>query len=94
MDMLALLLSVAGFAALALSMPRHHRDLFGRPPSPRRARALFIAGWVQLIAALMPCIAASGWTIGLTVWFGTLSVAGFAVALVMTLAARRKAHKI
>ncbi len=93
MVMLALLLSVAGFAALALSMPRHHRDLFGRPPSPRRTRALFIAGWVFLAAALMPCIAASGWPVGLTVWFGTVSIAGFAVALAMTVAARRKSRK-
>ena len=91
--MLALLLSAAGFAALALAMQRHHRDLFGRSPSPFRARALFIAGWVLLIAAMLPCIAASGWAVGLTLWFGTVSITGFIVALTMTLAARRKSRK-
>ena len=84
MALAALLLALAGFAALALSMKKHHRDLFGAPPPRGRAMAFQAAGWTLLALSIMPCVIESGWSVGLVLWFGLLTVAALVVALSMT----------
>jgi hypothetical protein len=80
MTLTTLALLLAGFAALALSMHKHHRDLFG--VAPRRARALLLRGlgWTLLAAALVPAIGGQGASVGVVLWFGVATAAALAVA--------------
>lgn len=84
MVLAALILATAGFAGLALSMHKHHRDLFGKPPSRPRALAFAGAGWTLLALSFGASIVASGWAIGTVFWIGILTVAAFVVVLALT----------
>lgn len=83
MDLAALALALAGFAALALSMHKHHRDIVGTAPTFPRRLALRVAGWLLLGLSLAFCVAPFGWAIGLVHWTGLLTVAGVTIALVL-----------
>ena len=84
MDLAALVLATAGFAAIALSMHKHHRDLFGRPPSRPRALAFAGAGWALLALSFWVCIVVSGWAIGPVLWIGLLTLAALVIVLALT----------
>ena len=83
-----LVLSCSGFAALALSMHRHHRDLFGRPPARLRKLALNLAGWALLCASVVASVIGQGFSIGLTLWFGIITLAALLVVTSLTYAPR------
>lgn len=81
---LALVLSCAGFVALALAMDRHHKQFRRRVPS-RSLRLLLRAGGVAgLGAGFAACIVDSGWSNGSVLWFGILSAAALSVAMGLT----------
>lgn len=80
----ALTLAIFGFAALALSMHKHHRDVFGAPPTHARRLPLRVAGWVLLGLSFAPCIAQAGWAIGIVLWLGLLTAAALAIVLLVT----------
>ncbi len=84
MTILALLLAVVGFVLLALSLPKHHRDLLGTMPSRTVERAFRASGWLLLGTSLLTCIATSGVSIGLVLWTAVLTVAAIAVVLLIT----------
>ena len=77
-------LALAGFATLALSMQKHHRDLFGKLPSRRRALVLHCMGWALLGLSFAACILHSGWSTGPVLWFGVLTIAALITALTLT----------
>ncbi len=76
-EIAAPLLALAGMAFLALGMERHFPEVLGRPGLRRGWRA---AGCLLLAAALMQCVAARGFAIGLVLWSGLLSAGVLAVA--------------
>jgi Protein of unknown function (DUF3325) len=78
------LLTLAGFAALALSLKKHHKAVFDTFPSASRTLALRVAGWLALIAATDWCIRSFGTGYGLVVETALLNLAGVAVALTLT----------
>jgi hypothetical protein len=78
------LLTLAGFAAIALSMKKHHKAVAGVFPSPGRVRALQVGGWLALVLATAWCIFVFGVGYGLVVETALLNVAGVAVALTLT----------
>ena len=84
MEATAFLLAIAGCGALALCLHKHHRALFGAPPSRARALALHASGWILLGLSFAACILASSWTIGPVLWLGLLTVATLATALTLT----------
>ncbi|MGO1068911.1 DUF3325 domain-containing protein [Lysobacter sp. CA199] len=88
--MLALLLCVAGFAALASAMDRHRSVLTTRPLRPRLRTALRAAGALALASALLPCIAAWGPAQGAVGWFGALSAGAAVVLLTLRYAPSRR----
>lgn len=81
---LSLVLSCAGFGSIALSMRRHHQDVFGKAPGRLRKLMLGTAGWLLLGASIWPAIARDGVSIGLTFWFGIITVAALIVAMSLT----------
>lgn len=80
----ALVLSFTGFAAIALSMRRHHQDVLGTPPGRSRKLVLGMAGWLLLGASIWPAIAADGVSVGITFWFGVIALAALIVAMSLT----------
>lgn len=82
---LALALACAGFAALALAMERHHRQVWHRAPGRGLCWSLRLAGAGGLGAALAVCVACAGVAVGVVLWAGLLSAA--AVLVVLGLAA-------
>jgi hypothetical protein len=78
-----LLLSFAGFAALALSMPKHHRDLFAKNYRLLWEVALRSVGWALLAASLAPAIIGQGVSIGIVLWIGSATVAAIGVAMLL-----------
>jgi hypothetical protein len=87
-------LLLAGFAALALSTHRHHRDLFGR--APRRARAFLLrcAGWALLAGALAAAIGEQGASVGIVLWFGVATAVALAVAATLSMVSSRKKRRL
>lgn len=69
------LLSLAGFASLALAMIRHQEDLFGKALHPNATRGLRVAGWLFLLLALWRAVSGMGWSFGLTAYSGHTSAA-------------------
>lgn len=84
MSLAALLLSFASFATLALSMPKHHRDLFGNAPTRSRELGLRGSGWILLTASVIPAIIDHGISVGIVLWFGVITVSALAVAMLLT----------
>lgn len=82
--LLAFFLAIIGFASLALSMHRHHRDLFSCPPSRLRSVGFSLIGWCLLISSFWVCIVSSGWAIGPVLWVGILTIAALIIVLALT----------
>ncbi|MXO64306.1 DUF3325 domain-containing protein [Altericroceibacterium endophyticum] len=74
-----LALLILGFAALALSMKRHHRDVFARLLSRREMLLARAGAAVCIVAALALAIGQFGSAYGVLVWFGYLSIAAWIV---------------
>jgi hypothetical protein len=89
MMLVALVLALAGFAALAMAMDRHARDLLRRAPSPRDVRLRRCGGAFALAAAYGVMVAERGALIGTVLWFGLLSLAAAAVLLTIARIAAR-----
>ena len=83
MTLLAFALAYVGMLALCLAMPRHHRQLFSRAPSPLLHRGLRLLAGGLLIAIVMLDVAALGVSIGLIVCLGQLMCAGLLVGLML-----------
>ena len=74
-----LLISLAGFAALALATERHAEHLLGRLPAPQWRLLARAIGWALLAIALALGIGALGTGVGITLWLGWLSIAALAL---------------
>jgi hypothetical protein len=92
MLLLALIASLIGFAALALALGRHHRQVWRREPSARRRWLLRAVGTACLLAGLLLCAAQVGWAQGLIWWAGLLSIAALLVSLLLSFRPNWLAH--
>lgn len=81
---LCVALAFAGFAALALSMDRHHRAALSGPVPRSRKRLLRVAGWLGLALAFAAAVALDGWNFGPVQATGALTAAALGVALLLT----------
>jgi hypothetical protein len=84
MNILCLVLSFWGFAAISASMERHAKEIFAASGEPQLRRLRLLSGYALLALALFPAIAANGLSIGIAVWFGALALASTALALLLT----------
>jgi hypothetical protein len=73
--LLAFLLSLAGFAALACATNRQQRDLFGKALQPAMTRMVSLVGTAALLGALGILVAQYGWGLGLVMFSGHTSLA-------------------
>jgi hypothetical protein len=72
--LLAFMLCLAGFAALALAMRRQQRDIIGRSLRPATTYALRASGACALLFALGILVAWHGWSLGLVMFSGHTSI--------------------
>jgi high-affinity Fe2+/Pb2+ permease len=72
--LLAFLLCLAGFAALALAMRRQQRDIIGRSLRPATTYVLRASGTCALLFALGILVAWHGWSLGLVMFSGHTSI--------------------
>ncbi len=86
--LLAVVLSLSGFAALALSMKRHQRDLIGRALSERERVLARSAGALAIAASLAVAMAGFGPGLGAIAWFGHMSLAAWIVVTALCWHAR------
>ena len=80
---LVIVLSLAGWALLALGLSGHHRAWFGTSPSPSRRRFLRGTGWACLPLAWWLAVEGHGYELGSVYWAAMLMLAALAWALVM-----------
>lgn len=76
--------ALLGFAALALGMHRHYRQLWHRPLHSSTQLLLRSLGAVLLMASFATSVAHAGWAIGAVLWLGCLTVAALSLAMALT----------
>lgn len=72
--LLCILLAIGAFAALALSMKRHQRDLAGRALGQRETGLARAIGWTLVALILAIDTAAFGFGYALVAWAGQLTM--------------------
>lgn len=78
-----LVVSVAGFLALALATERQAEHLLGRLPALRSRRLARMAGWILLSTSLAWAIGVLGLGVGITLWLGWLSIAALSWVFIL-----------
>lgn len=81
---LAFLFALIGFAALALAMRRHHRDLFGEEPSQLRQMAFRVVGALGLATSYGRIWRTWGFIEGTIDWSCLASLAAIVIAFILT----------
>lgn len=81
--------ALAGFAALALAMHRHQRQIWHRTLGRGAGGWLRLAGAGGLAASFAASVTAAGWAVGPVLWLGWLTAAALTVALALTWWPRR-----
>jgi uncharacterized membrane protein len=72
--LLAFVLCLAGFTALAFATRRQQRDIIGRPLRLATTYVLRVAGACALLFALGMLVARQGWGLGLVMFSGHTSI--------------------
>ena len=72
--LLAFVLCLAGFAALAFAMHRQQREIIGRPLRSITTNVLRLGGACALLCALGVLVARNGWSLGLVMFSGHTSL--------------------
>lgn len=91
MTLLAFVLTLLGFAALALAMDRHLRQVRRAAPTGCLRELLRATGTLTLAASLAVCVFEAGWGTGWVVWFGLLSAAAMMIVLALSYWPQRSA---
>lgn len=69
------------FFALASSMSKHQKQIFGDELTPAKTQLATILGWFLLIVALIICMMSAQLSNMISYWIGVLSFAAFFVGL-------------
>lgn len=84
----ALAACVAGMGWLALAMPAHAQQVWGRAVTPATARVLRVLGALGLLSALALCLAVDHASMAALVWVMATAGAAFLVAFILAWRAR------
>lgn len=93
-NLLAFLLILLGFGLLAVSMPRHYRDI--RPgraaPSVALSRLYCLAGFFMLSVVCVWYSQSHGLALGLVYWTGQLTLAALLLSILLSYCPQRLLH--
>lgn len=92
--LVAFVLSLAGFGALACATHRQQRDLFGKALQPATRRMLRLVALAALLCAFGVLVAQHGWALGLVMFSGHTSLAAGIVVWVLIGYARTQGRKL
>jgi len=84
----ALLACMAGMGWLALAMPAHAQQVWGRAVAPATARVLRVLGTLGLLASLALCLAVDHASMAVLVW--VMALAGSALLVAFSLSWRAR----
>lgn len=84
----ALLLNYIGLFALNLSMERNAKLVLEAPLSLKKIQILKVFGWIFLALSLFHSILAWGVSIGITAWFGVITLIAGAIVFIQSYRAR------
>ena len=87
--LLAWLMALPGFAALALGMERHQRYLAPGKPGRRAIHGVRLAGALLLALSLSMCVARWQPSLGAAIWLGVITFAALVLGLIFTYCARK-----
>ena len=79
-------LTTLGFFALASSMSKHQKQLFGQELDVSKTKLATIVGWVLLILALVLCLFTGAVSNMISYWIGSLTFAALVVGLTLSYA--------
>ena len=77
------LFAYGGMLGLCQGLERHYKQVWGVQCPPWRRRVLRGLGWLGLGASLASCVQAWGWAMGPVAWFGSMSLAGLALVMLL-----------
>ena len=77
-------ISSLGFFALASSMTKHQKQIFGHELNSQKTRYATIIGWALLIIALMVCIVSGSVSNMISYWLGALTFAALFTGLCLS----------
>lgn len=78
------LLALVGFASLLIAITRHQQDWLHRKLPPLTVRILRLSGFAALVLAFAVAGGGLGWSYGVAVSFGWLTIASALVVTVNT----------
>lgn len=70
--------------AISVSMDKHYKQIMNRPLNPKWQKVAYWAGWIFMIFSLIFCMRSWGVSIGITAWFGVLTMAACALIITLT----------
>ncbi len=88
----AILLALAGFTLIALSMGRHQVDIVGRRLGAVASKGARLGGYALLMLALLLDLVAFGAGYGGVAWFGQLSISAWSVVVWLCVRTHRRAN--
>ncbi|WOE31509.1 MULTISPECIES: DUF3325 domain-containing protein [unclassified Acinetobacter] len=86
--LIALLLSYIGLFALNLTMERNAKLILKQPLSIKKNQMIKVLGWMCLVFSLFNSIWAWGGPIGITAWFGVITVIAGVIVFIQSYRAR------
>ena len=76
----------AGFSALCLSMERHAKQVLNSIPKSAYRLIASTLGWALLLFSLIQSVQNYGMSVGITAWFGALSLTATVIGLLLAYA--------
>ena len=77
-------LSALGFFALASSMSKHQKQIFGHELDAAKTRTAAACGWILLMIALLICILSGSVSNMISYWLGALTLAALFTGLCLS----------
>ena len=83
MNVLIFASAFAGFGALCLSMERHAKQVLHSIPKSAYRLTASTLGWALLVFSLTQSVQNYGMSVGITAWFGALSLTATTIGLLL-----------
>lgn len=77
------LFAYTGMLALCQGLERHYKQVWSQAGTNRLRVCLRVLGWLALGVSFAVCVSAWGWAMGPVGWLGAISLAGFALVLLL-----------
>ncbi|OTG87335.1 DUF3325 domain-containing protein [Acinetobacter sp. ANC 3813] len=77
-------LTALGFFALASSMSKHQKQIYGQELTAGKTKLAILVGWILLLLSLVICLASGPISNMISYWIGALSFAALFIGLCLS----------